>query len=51
MIVYFNRDFNLQDDVLPMMDRINCEQHRDPWMDDRLLVLSVCPDGTSRAGP
>jgi hypothetical protein len=51
VIVYFDQDFNYQDDVLPMIDRINSEQHRIPWMDDRLLVLSVCPDGTSRAGP
>lgn len=51
VIVYFDHDFNHQDDVLPLIDRINSQQHRIPWMDDRLLVLSVCPEGNSRAGP
>ncbi len=51
VIVYFDQEFNYQGDVLPLIDRINSEQHRLPWMDDRLLVLSLCPDGTSRAGP
>ena len=51
VIVYFDQDFNHQDDVLPLIDRINSQQHRIPWMDDRLLVLSVCPESNSRAGP
>lgn len=51
VIVYFDQDFNHQDDVLPLIDRINSQQHRVPWMDDRLLVLSVCPESNSRAGP
>ena len=51
VIVYFDREFSQQADLLPLIDRINAEHHRIPWMDDRLLVLSVCPDPTSRAGP
>ncbi len=51
VIVYFDDKFNYQDDVLPIIDRINAEQHRIPWMGNRLLVLSVCPDGEPRAGP
>ena len=51
VIVYFDEEFNYQGDVLPIIDRINAEQHRIPWMDNRLLVLSVCPDGQPRAGP
>lgn len=51
VIVYFDREFSQQADLLPLIDRINAEQHRLPWMDDRLLVLSVCPEGTSRPGP
>ena len=51
VIVYFDRDFSQQGDLLPIIDRINAEHHRIPWMDNRLLVLSVCPDGISRAGP
>ncbi len=51
VIVYFDRELRYQADLLPMIDRINAEQHRIPWMDNRLLVLSVCPDGEPRAGP
>ena len=51
VIVYFDREFCYQADLLPVIDRINAEQYRIPWMDDRLLVLSVCPHGEPRAGP
>jgi hypothetical protein len=51
VIVYFDREFCHQDDLLPVIDRINAEQHRIPWMDNRLLVLSVSHDGEPRAGP
>ena len=51
LIVYFDRQFAYQSDVLSAIDRINAEQHRIPWMDNRLLVLSVHPDAEPRAGP
>jgi len=51
VIVYFGEPFNYQDDVLPIIDRINAAQYRIPWMDNRLLVLSVRPDAAPRAGP
>ena len=51
VLVYFDREFSQQADLLPLIDRINAEHYRIPWMDDRLLVLSVCPDPNSRAGP
>lgn len=51
VIVYFDREFSQQADLLPLIDRINAEQHRLPWMDNRLLVLSVCPDDISGPGP
>jgi hypothetical protein len=51
VIVLFDREFRFQDDLLPVIDRINAEQHRIPWMDNRLLVLSVSPDHMPRAGP
>jgi hypothetical protein len=51
VIVYFDREFFYEGDLLPIIDRINAEQHRIPWMDNRLLVLSVCPDHQPRAGP
>jgi hypothetical protein len=51
VIVYFDRECCYQGNLLPVIDRINAEQHRLPWMDNRLLVLSVCPTGEPRAGP
>lgn len=51
VIVYFDRELNHQADLLPVIDRINAEHLRIPWMDDRLLVLSVRPEGAARAGP
>jgi hypothetical protein len=51
VIVQFDRELDHQADLLPLIDRINAEQTRIPWMDNRLLVLSVCPDGEPRAGP
>jgi hypothetical protein len=51
VIVYFDSELTYQDDLLPVIDRINAEQHRIPWMDNRLLVLSVRPESAPRAGP
>lgn len=51
LIVCFEREFSEQTQLLPTIDRINAEQHRIPWLDNRLLVLSVCPAAKSRAGP
>ena len=51
VIVYFDREFCYHADLLPIIDRINAQQHRIPWMDNPLLVLSVCPDREPRAGP
>ena len=51
LIVYFDREFAYQGDVLPVIDRINAEQHRLPWLNNRLLVLSIGPDANPRAGP
>jgi len=51
VIVYFDREFCYQADLLPVIDRINSEHHRIPCMDDRLLVLSTCPEVEPRAGP
>ena len=44
-------EFSEQDHLLPTIDRINAEQHRIPWLDNRLLVLSVAPTTQPRAGP
>jgi hypothetical protein len=51
LIVCFEREFSEQDQLIPTIDRINAEQHRIPWLDNRLLVLSTCPTGQPRAGP
>ena len=51
VIVYFDREFSYQDALLPIIDRINKERHRIPWMNNRLLVLSVCLPRQPRAGP
>ena len=51
LIVYFDNELRYQADLLSTIDRINAQQHRIPWMDNRLLVLSVTPTGQPRAGP
>jgi hypothetical protein len=51
LIVCFEREFSEQDKLLPTIDRLNAEQHRIPWLDNRLLVLSVSPTTQPRAGP
>jgi hypothetical protein len=51
VIVQFERELSYQADLLPVIDRINAEQHRIPWMDNRLLVLSVSTDRHPRDGP
>ena len=51
LIVCFEREFPEQARLIPYIDRINAQQHRIPWLDNRLLVLSVCPTTQSRAGP
>jgi hypothetical protein len=51
VIVYLDREFREQVELLPIIDRINAQHLRIPWMDDRLLVLSARPDLGPRAGP
>lgn len=51
LIVCFEHEFSEQAQLLPTIDRINAEQHRIPWLDNRLLVLSTCPTDQPRAGP
>lgn len=48
LIVYLD-PFAEQDALLPAIDCVNAERHRVPWLDNRLLVLSVTPPG--RPGP
>ena len=50
LIVYLDR-FAEQEALLPEIDRVNAQRHRIPWLDDRLLVISVTPPGHQGPGP
>jgi len=43
LIVYLD-SFAEQDALLPVIDRVNARRHRIPWLDNRLLVISVASD-------
>jgi hypothetical protein len=42
LIVYLD-PFREQEALLPEIDRVNAARHRLPWLDNRLLVMSVTP--------
>jgi len=48
LIVYLD-SFRKQEALIPLIDQINSQKHRVPWLDNRQLVISLTPD--SRAGP
>jgi hypothetical protein len=50
LIVYLD-PFAEQTALLPEIDRVNAERHRLPWLDNRLLVISVTPTGHSGPAP
>jgi hypothetical protein len=39
-----------QDELLPLIDKLNAGNHRLPWLDNRRLMMSLTP-GPARAGP
>jgi hypothetical protein len=49
-IVYFDR-FRGQDMLVPLIDEVNEQQVRLPWLGNRRLVLSLMPAAAARAGP
>jgi hypothetical protein len=49
-VIVWLEDFAEQDALLPVLDRFNAAEHRLPWLDNRVLVLSL-PPPTARAGP
>ena len=49
-VIVWLEEFGEQEALLPVLDRFNAAEHRVPWLDDRLLVLSLPPPAT-RAGP
>ncbi len=50
VIVYFDR-FPGQEMLVPLIDEVNEQQVRLPWLGNRRLVLSLMPAGAARAGP
>jgi hypothetical protein len=50
VIVYFDH-FRGQDMLVPLIDRVNEQHVRLPWLGHRLLVLSLMPGAPDRAGP
>ena len=49
LIVYFD-PFRGQEMVVPLIDAVNAQQVRLPWLGQRRLVLSLMP-AAARAGP
>jgi len=43
--------FQGQDELQPVIDQLNADQHRLPWLDNRRLVMSLTPRRDNRAGP
>jgi hypothetical protein len=50
LLVYLD-PFAGQEALVPVIDKLNAQQHRLPWLDNRRLVLSLTPTGPARAGP
>jgi hypothetical protein len=43
--------FSDQNDLIPLVDSVNQQAHRIPWLDDRRLVMSLSPPDTAGRGP
>jgi hypothetical protein len=50
LIVYLD-PFAGQDELVPVIDKLNAGQHRLPWLENRRLVLSLTPTAQARSGP
>jgi hypothetical protein len=50
LIVYLD-PFHGQEELLPVIDKLNGGNHRLPWLDNRRLVMSLTPSGATRAAP
>ena len=48
LIVYVD-EFRKQEELIPVIDQINGQKHRIPWLNNSQLVISLSPD--ARAGP
>jgi hypothetical protein len=49
-VIVWLDEFGEQQALQPVLDRFNAAEHRVPWLDNRLLVLSL-PAPAARAGP
>jgi hypothetical protein len=49
-VIVWMEDGGEREALLPVLDRFNAAEHRLPWLDNRLLVLSL-PRPSARAGP
>jgi hypothetical protein len=50
LLVYLD-PFRGQNELLPVIDKLNAGNHHLPWLDNRRLVMSLTPQGQPRAGP
>ena len=50
LIVYVD-PFAGQDELEPVIDRLNAGHHRLPWLDNRRLVMSLTPTAQTHSGP
>ena len=50
LIVYLD-PFAGQDELAPVIDKVNAGHHRLPWLDNRRLVMSLAPAAQARSGP
>src|SRR5260370_9203216 len=50
LLVYLD-PFAGQEVLVPVIDQINAQQHRLPWLDNRRVVLSLTPTAQARSGP
>jgi len=50
LIVYLD-PFAEQEALLPQIDQVNAKRHRLPWLDNRLLVISLTPQEKTNSDP
>ena len=50
-VIVYLEPFREQEALLPLIDRVNAQACRLPWLDNRRLVISPSPATRPRAGP
>lgn len=51
LVVCFDCEYDQEHPLIRYIDQMNAQQHRIPWLDNRLLVFSARPPTKSREGP